>query len=55
MLASATPQCHFFSVNRAKWVKVDGIMYKSATAIVTDVKDDYPVFVKIDDVFVVGN
>ena len=34
-------------------MKVDGVTYRSPAAIIIDVKDDYPVFVKIEDVFVI--
>lgn len=38
---------------RTKWVKVDGILYKPEGAVVLELIDDYPVFGKIQSIFVV--
>ena len=41
--------------HRTKWVCIAGITYKPVCAIVLEVKDDYPIFGRIVEIFVQEN
>ena len=40
---------------RATWVKVSGVLYKKPCALLLRVKDDYPQFGKLKDIFVLNS
>ena len=42
-------------LNRANWVKIDNITYRKPSALLIGVENDYPLFGKLEQIFVVNN
>lgn len=46
----------YFVPHRARWVKIQGMEYREQCAVVIGVEDEYPVFARVEAVYIVdGN
>ena len=44
-----------YNFYRANWVKIDNISYQKPCALLIGVENDYPLFDRLEDIFVVNN
>ena len=51
LLSLLSSQCK----SRTSWVKVNGILYKPTCVILSGVKDEYPVFGKVECIYIVNS